>query len=150
MLNKTFFVGLLTIFVCAVSIALNYSDIFTKENVKQVTFTGKEDHSISLEDASQMTRNFQLQTAPDQIIGGFFGKDAVLAIISQEKAVGLRYYYGLDDEGTPHIILIGVNADGNDMTDGLLAERSTKCPPHCPESNDLNNPLLSNGIAANF
>jgi len=150
MLNKTFFVGLLTIFVCAVFITLNYSDIFTKENVKQVTFTGKEDHSISLEDASQMTRNYQLQTAPDQIIGGFFGKDAVLAIISQEKAVGLRYYYGLDDEGTPHIILIGVNADGNDMTDGLLAERSTKCPPHCPESNDLNNPLLSNGIAANF
>ena len=150
MLNKTFFVCLLTIFVCAVFITLNYSDIFTKENVKQVTFTGKEDHSISLEDASQMTRNYQLQTAPDQIIGGFFGKDAVLAIISQEKAVGLRYYYGLDDEGTPHIILIGVNADGNDMTDGLLAERSTKCPPHCPESNDLNNPLLSNGIAANF
>ena len=150
MLNKTFFVGLLTIFVCAVFITLNYSDIFTKENVKQVTFTGKEDHSISLEDASQMTRNYQLQTAPDQIIGGFFGKDAVLAIISQEKAVGLRYYYGLDDEGTPHIILIGVNADGNDMTDGLLAERSTKCPPHCPESNDLNNPLLSKGIAANF
>ena len=150
MLNKTFFVGLLTIFVCAVSIALNYSDIFTKENVKQVTFTGKEDHSISLEDASQMTRNFQLQTAPDQIIGGFFGKDAVLAIISQEKAVGLRYYYGLDDEGTPHIILIGVNADGNDMTDGLLAERATKCPPYCPESNDLNSPLLGDSIAANF
>ena len=150
MLNKTFFVGLLTIFVCAVFITLNYSDIFTKENVKQVTFTGKEDHSISLEDASQMTRNYQLQTAPDQIIGGFFGKDAVLAIISQEKAVGLRYYYGLDDEGTPHIILIGVNADGNDMTDGLLAERATKCPPYCPESNDLNSPLLGDSIAANF
>ena len=136
MFNKTFFVGLLTIFVFAVFITLNYYDILTKENVKQVTFTGKEDHSISLEDASQMTRNYQLQTAPDQIIGGFFGKDAVLAIISQEKAVGLRYYYGLDDEGTPHIILIGVNVDGNDMTDGLLAERSTKFPPHCPESND--------------
>ena len=90
MLNKNFFVSLLTVLVCTVFITLNYSDIFTKEDVKQITFTGKEDHSISLEDASKMTRNFQLQTTPDQIIGGFFGKDAVLAIISQEGAVGLR------------------------------------------------------------
>ncbi len=150
MLNKNFFFGLLVIFICSVFITVNYSDLFTKEDVKQITFTGKEDHSISLEDASKMTRNFQLHAAPDQIVGGFFGKDAVLAIISQEGAVGLRYYYGLDDEGTPHIILIGVNVDGNDMIDGLLAERATKCPPHCFESNDLNSPLLSDGIAANL
>jgi len=150
MLNKRFSFGLLTILVCTVFITLNYSDIFTKEDVKQISFTGKEDHSISLEDAGKMTRNFQLQAAPNQIIGGFFGKDAVLAIISQKEAVGLRYYYGMDDEGTPHIILIGVSADGNDMTDGLLAERATQCPPSCPESNDLNSPLVNEGLAANF
>jgi len=150
MLNKNFSFGLLTILVCTVFITLNYSDIFTKEDVKQISFTGKEDHSISLEDASNMTRNFQLQAAPNQIIGGFFGKDAVLAIISQDGAVGLRYYYGLDDEGTPHIILIGVNADENDMTDGLLAERALMCPPNCPEINDLNSPLLKDNLAANF
>ena len=150
MLNRNFFLSLLIILVCSLLITVNYSDLFTKEDVKQVTFTGKENHSISLEDASKMTRNFQLQAAPDQIIGGFFGKDAVLAIISQEGAVGLRYYYGLDDEGTPHIILIGVNADGNDMTDGLLAERALRCPPSCAESNDLNSPLLADGLAANF
>ena len=150
MLNKNFSFGLLVILICTVFITANYSDILTKEDVKQITFTGKEDHSISLEDASKMTRNFQLQTASDQIIGGFFGKDAVLAIISQECSVGIRYYYGRDDEGTPHIILIGVNADGNDMTDGLLAERALRCPPSCPESNDLNSPLLADGLAANF
>ena len=150
MLNKNFFFGLLVILICTVSIAVNYSDLFTKEDVKKITFTGREDHSISLEDASKMTRNFQLQTASDQIIGGFFGKDAVLAIISQEGAVGLRYYYGLDDEGTPHIILIGVEADGNDMIDGLLAERAAACPPHCPEFNDLNSPLVNEDLAANL
>ena len=150
MLNKNSFFGLLVILICSVFITVNYSDLFTKEDIKQITFTGKEDHSISLAGASKMTRNFQLHAAPDQIVGGFFGKDAVLAIISQEGAAGLRYYYGLDDEGTPHIILIGVNADGNDMTDGLLAERSTMCPPHCAEFNDLNSPLLADGLAANF
>ena len=150
MLNRKFFLSLLIILVCSLLITVNYSDLFTKEDVKQVTFTGKENHSISLEDASKMTRNFQLQAAPDQIIGGFFGKDAVLAIILQEDAVGLRYYYGLDDEGIPHIILIGVSADGNDMIDGLLAERAAACPPHCPEFNDLNSPLVNEDLAANL
>ena len=150
MLNKKFFLSLLIILVCSTLITVNYSDLFTKEDVKQVTFTGKEDHSIFLEEASKMTRNFQLQAAPDQIIGGFFGKDAVLAIILQEDAVGLRYYYGLDDEGIPHIILIGVSADGNDMIDGLLAERAAACPPHCPEFNDLNSPLVNEDLAANL
>ena len=150
MLNKKFSISLLIVLVCSALITVNYSDLFTKEDVKQVTFTGKENHSISLEDASKMTRNFQLQAAPDQIIGGFFGKDAVLAIILQEDAVGLRYYYGLDDEGIPHIILIGVSADGNDMIDGLLAERAAACPPHCPEFNDLNSPLVNEDLAANL
>ncbi len=150
MLNKKFFLSLLIVLVCSALITVNYSDLFTKEDVKQISFTGKEDHSISLEDASKMTRNFQLQAAPDQIIGGFFGKDAVLAIISQEGAVGMRYYYGMDDEGTPHIILIGVEADGNDMIEGLLAERALPCPPACPEPNGLNSPLLNDGLAANF
>ena len=40
--------------------------------------------------------------------------------------------------------------NGNDMIDGLLAERATKCPPNCPESNDLNSPLVNDGLAANF
>ncbi len=150
MLNRKIFLSLLIVLVCSLLITVNYSDLFTKEDVKQVTFTGKENHSISLEDASKMTRNFQLQAAPDQIIGGFFGKDAVLAIILQEDAVGLRYYYGLDDEGIPHIILIGVSADGNDMIDGLLAERAAACPPHCPEFNDLNSPLVNEDLAANL
>jgi len=150
MLNKNFFVGLLTIFVCTVFITLNYSDIFTKEDVKQVTFTGKEDHSISLEDASNLTQNFQLQASPDQVIAGYFGKEAILAILSQESAVGMRCYYGLDADGISHLVIVGVNSKGNDMTDGLLAQRMTKCPPYCAELNELNSPLVNNNFAANF
>ena len=150
MLNKNFFVGLLTIFVCTVFITLNYSDIFTKEDVKQVTFTGKEDHSITLEEASNLTQNFQLQASPDQVIAGYFGKEAILAILSQESAVGMRCYYALDADGISHLVIVGVNAKGNDMTDGLLAQRMTKCPPYCAELNELNSPLVNNNFAANF
>ncbi|MCH6559702.1 hypothetical protein IH799_05025, partial [candidate division KSB1 bacterium] len=37
MLNKNFFIGLLVILICTVSIAVNYSDLFTKEDVKKIT-----------------------------------------------------------------------------------------------------------------
>ena len=150
MLNNKFSLGLLAILVCAVFITLNYSDIFTKEEVKAVTYTGKEDHSITLEDASNLTQNFQLEASPDQVIAGYFGKEAILAILSQEGAVGMRCYYGLDAGDVSHLVIVGVNSEGNDMTDGLLAQRMTKCPPYCPEVNELNSPLVNSDFAANF
>ncbi len=150
MLNNKFSLGLLAILVCTVFITLNYSDIFTKEGVKEATYTGKEDHSISLEDASNLTQSFQLQASPDQVIAGYFGKEAILAILAQESAVGMRCYYGLDADGISHLVIVGVNSQGNDMTDGLLAQRMTACPPYCPEVNELNSPLVNSDFAANF
>ncbi len=150
MLNRKLFLSLLIIFVCSTLVTLNYSDLFTKEDVKQLQYTGKEDHSITLEEASNLTQNFQLQASPDQVIAGYFGKEAILAILSQESAVGMRCYYALDADGISHLVIVGVNAKGNDMTDGLLAQRMTKCPPYCPELNELNSPLVNSNFAANF
>jgi hypothetical protein len=105
--------------------------------------TGKEDHSIGLADASELTSNYRasLGTGDSPIIGGYFGGDAISAILAQDGCIGIRYYYGLDESGTspvPVLIIVGVDGDCNDMTDGLLAERSTPCPPICGSSNSLN------------
>ena len=132
-IRNPFIVTILTI--CLLAIVTGYSDLFTRE----ITYTGKEDHSITLAEASQLTHNFR-KNAPWDVIGGYFGKDAVSAILNQEGAVGVRYYYGMDEQGVPHIVLIGVGSDGNDMTDGLLAERAGGCPPFCADENVLNSP----------
>ena len=122
-------------------ILFNHSVLFTKENPANTpVFTGNEDHQITLAEASELTFNFRMQAGPGAITGGFFGKEAVLAILAQEGAVGLRYYYGVDAQGKRHIILIGVDRNGNDMTDGLLAQRSVVCPPACARDNELNSP----------
>jgi hypothetical protein len=89
-----------------------------------------------------------MQAGPGTILGGFFGKEAILAILAQEGAVGLRYYYGMDENGKPHVILIGVDKEGDDMTEGLLAQRSVVCPPICAKENVLNSPSPENQYTA--
>lgn len=99
---------------------------------------GHEDHSISLSDAAEMTARYRAQMAPGQIKGGFFGRDALEAILNQENCIGIRYYYGLDDSNKQVMVLVGVDTDENDMVNGELAERSLLCPPFCNDSNVLN------------
>jgi hypothetical protein len=49
----------------------------------------------------------------------------------------LRIYQGRAADGTPALVLVGVDAKGNDMTQGTVLEYSFPCPPFCPEPNDL-------------
>jgi hypothetical protein len=101
-------------------------------------FTGNEDHSITLNEAAMFTFNYRQKVAPDAKIGGFFGKQAIQDILGQENCVGIRYYPGEMKDGTPVLILVGVDKDGNDLYDGLLAERAMPCPPRCSYLNPLN------------
>ena len=101
-------------------------------------YTGNEDHSITLEEASKLTKNYRQKSEAGAIIGAYFSKSAFLKILDQDGCVGIRYYFGEKDDGTPEMILVGVDADGNDLKDGEIAERQYPCPPDCPENNELN------------
>jgi hypothetical protein len=96
-----------------------------------VQFTGNEDHRISLEDARILTRNYRNSAGEDPFLGGFFGKNAIAAIIEQPDCVGLRIYHGTLADGSPTFVLCGVKADGDDLTGGELAEVLRPCPPYC-------------------
>ena len=103
-----------------------------------MTLTGNEPHSISLADAAKMTKNFRDTITSGQTIAHCFGKQAIISILSQSGCVGMRLYYGLDDNGAKQIIVTGVDVDGNDLYTGLLAERSFPCPQDCSSANPLN------------
>src|SRR5690606_13045586 len=102
-----------------------------------MSFTGNENHDLPLETASEWTKNYRTAN-PDSTIAHYFGKAAVKAILDQESCVGVRIYYALDAAGEKQLILVGVNAAGNDLYNGLLAERSVKCPQMCSTLNPLN------------
>lgn len=99
---------------------------------------GHENHYISLDDAAAMTERYRDQMSNTQIKGGFFGRDAISAILEQHECIGIRYYYGLDNDNKQVLILVGVNIEGNDITSGELAEVSLPCPPYCGDNNVLN------------
>ena len=102
-----------------------------------MTFTGSEDHSITLAEASAMTANYR-NANPGETTAHAFGKNAITAIFAQTGCVGMRIYYALDDSGVKYLIIVGLDASGNDLSSGLLAERSYLCPNACSSANSLN------------
>ena len=103
-----------------------------------MSFTGKEDHAISLADAAKLTKKYRDQMRPTDIKGGFFGRDAIQAILDQTSCVGIRYYYGLDANNKQVLVLVGAKENMDDMVDGVLDENSLPCPSYCGVNNQLN------------
>jgi hypothetical protein len=102
-------------------------------------YTGNENHEISLTDASALTARYRQQsTTTNPILGEYFGKQAIQSLLNQSSCVGARIYYGLDELNVPKLILVGVDANGNDMTQGALLEFGYPCPPNSSTSNPLN------------
>jgi hypothetical protein len=102
-----------------------------------MAFTGRENHTITLAEASAWTKNYR-RANPNAVKGHFFGKDAIAAILAQENCVGMRIYYALDTAGVKQLVIVGVTEAENDLYNGLLAERSIQCPPNCGDGNVLN------------
>lgn len=103
-----------------------------------MAFTGNEDHSIDLREASKLTKNYRDSVGPSAMKAGFFGKQSLGRILNQEGVVGIRIYYALEDDGTQEFVLVGTDSHENDLTSGELAERALGCPPYCGEDNELN------------
>lgn len=74
---------------------------------------------------------------PTWIKGHLFGKDILNDILGQSGCMGIRMYYGLEG-GVQQLVLVGVDASGNDMTTGIIGDKSDACPNVCGTANSLN------------
>ena len=101
-----------------------------------MAFTGKEDHSISLQDAADLTRNYRNATLVG-IKGHFFGKDTIERILAQEGCVGLRLYHAVEN-GNHTLVMVGTDAKEDDLVNGEIAQFAPPCPPNCGQLNALN------------
>ena len=119
-------------------------------------------HKISLNDAKKFTAGYRAEKAefmtPDKIKekeakkGGFFGKDDLIELLNQKGCIGMRYYYGRNDDGSKNLVLVGVDEKGNDILPssekadfaaknaeegGIILERGLPCPPFCSNNGGL-------------
>jgi hypothetical protein len=103
-----------------------------------MAFDGSEAGFISLTEAAGYTKNYRNSVPSGSTIAHFFGKEMLKDLLNQPGCVGIRAYYGQEDNGVKNLILVGVTADENDMTAGLIGDRSFLCPVRCASRNPLN------------
>ncbi len=78
-----------------------------------------QDHRITLEEGIEMTSNYRNSDIFNGKYGGFFGRETLLAILDQENCAGIRYYYGINNESEPVIVLVGATEDNRDLVEGV-------------------------------
>ncbi len=104
------------------------------------------EHQITLEEGAALTKNFR--TLPLAQLASLLNtkacsiaKDALQALMDQDGCVSVRFYFGVELKLVPNLTLVavGVDSNGNDITEGIILDRFKGCPPDYPE----NSPLIS-------
>jgi hypothetical protein len=102
-----------------------------------MAFNGTEGGPISLSLASDWTKNYRDSISNGEVKAHFFGKDIITDILNQDHCMGIRMYYALDDNGHKQLILVGVDGDEKDQTEGIVADFNVPCPHSCDAMSDL-------------
>jgi len=99
----------------------------------------KKDHRTTKQDAAKYAKRHRKEGKHDKPFPPVaFHRDAFDRILAQPGCVGIRSYPGLTDANEPTMVLVGVDAAGNDMVDGALAQFAEPCPTNCSDTNVLN------------
>ena len=99
-------------------------------------FPGAEKHEISLEEAKLHIQRHKKNPIHPNHHGGSFDRAAIDKILAQPGCARLRIYQGKNEDGTPSLVLVGVDAAGKDMTANIM-ERGGICPPYCDATSEL-------------
>lgn len=116
----------------------------------QPKYDGTDGGPIELATAKAWAKNFR-DTAknPEEVRAHYFGRDLFLKILAQAECSGMRIYYGLKDDGTKELMLVGVDGKGDNMLpgaggnaragddDNIIGDVSYPCPSVCPGQGDL-------------
>ena len=103
-------------------------------------FNGREGAMIKLPVAANLTENYRTKNGTTEL-GAFYGKDIINELLEQDGCMGVRIYYGLNDNGSKEMVIVGVDADENDiLTDGAakIADNGLRTPPITGTLNSLN------------
>jgi hypothetical protein len=96
-------------------------------------------HIITLEEAETMTHAYQNATQFQGLTVACKIENFNLDLVTnQTGCVSTRFYFALNTENQLTLVIVGVDAIGHDMTDGIILERLYGCPLDC----HFNSPLM--------
>lgn len=99
--------------------------------------TGNEGEIITIEEAVKYTKKYKDSEGASAIKAEFFGKNSLSEILNQENCVGIRFYFGKQENGNLNIVAVGCGADGEDQYEGIILEKAEPCPPFCSKNSPL-------------
>lgn len=102
-----------------------------------MAFNGNEGEQVTLAEAAAWTKRYRTSN-PNAIKATFYGINKINDVLNQPGVVGIRFYNGEDSSGVNNLILVGVDANENDITNGIIVESGIECPSVCGTSNPLN------------
>lgn len=101
-----------------------------------MAFDGTEGGEITLSEGAALTAEYRRLNS-GSTIAHFIGKDLVNAILAQDDCMGLRIYYGINENGDKQLVIVGADSNENDKLD-IIADKMLPCPAVCSSTNDLN------------
>ncbi|TBX66137.1 hypothetical protein EZL74_11150 [Flavobacterium silvisoli] len=92
---------------------------------------------ISLEEARIYVKDFK-EKFPEEVKASYMGRVNFMKLLEQKDCIGIRIYNGYDvKEERLNVVLVGVDFEGNDMTNGLIMDRTVPCPSYCDNKSAL-------------
>ena len=103
-----------------------------------MSFTGNEGEAVTIGEAQDWTANYRATIKDGETLSHFFGRNRIDEILNQTGCMGIRAYYGNEVGGGKVLVLVGADANEDDMENGVIINKSVKCPPICGVNNKLN------------
>lgn len=108
------------------------------------TYSAEVGEDIGYELGAKMIKNYFSQNQ-DDVLASFMGRNQIEAILAQPGVVGIRMFNALNDLGIRQLVLVGVDANGQNILQyttigengelikkkGIVADRAKLCPPYC-------------------
>ena len=92
---------------------------------------------ITLAEAQKYVSAFRAKF-PKEVKALFIGSARVKKILDQVDCIGIRIYNGYDsDADRLNLVLVGVDNQGKDMTNGVIMDKMKPCPVGCDSGSAL-------------
>lgn len=105
----------------------------------QAPFDPARDHTISQAEAARWVGSFQAAAGEGDHLSTAFNRTALDKLLAQEGCAGIRVYRALHEDGTPTLVMVGVDAAGEDLAgpQAVFIQNGTNCPPFCAQASWL-------------
>lgn len=97
----------------------------------------KVNHRIAIADAVAHAKRHRGGGAHRAGDSGAFNAKPLQELLGQPGCSGMRFYMGRNERGERSVILVGVDAKGNNMSGGVVLNSHLPCPPFCPDEDAL-------------